>query len=159
MPELSQLKDIHLPAEISGWPWAMPSQIIFFVGIFLLIFTGHWGFKHYQKNRPKRIALRLLAQYQVDYTQHAHRQKTAAQISELLKRVALAYFPRKEVAGLEGQAWIDFLNRTGAKLDFNRVQAAILVLPYCLDAEAGELPALIKLAKEWILQRSHPCQN
>jgi len=159
MPELFQLKDIHLPAEIWRWPWAMPAQIIFVVLIALLILAGRWGFRKYKKNKPKRIALRLLAQYQADYAQHAQRQKIAAQISELLKRVALAYFPRKEVAGLEGQAWIDFLNRTGEKLDFNRVQAALLVLPYCLDEDAGELPALIHLTQQWIVQRSHPCQN
>jgi hypothetical protein len=35
----------------------------------------------------------------------------ATRLSELLRRAMLAYAPRKEVAGLTGQAWLAWLDR------------------------------------------------
>ncbi len=37
--------------------------------------------------------------------------KFAIELSALLKRASLSYFPRSEVASLTGEAWIQFLNQ------------------------------------------------
>ena len=41
----------------------------------------------------------------------------AAELSVLMRRVALSRFGRGETAGLNGTAWIGFLERTGADLN------------------------------------------
>ena len=41
----------------------------------------------------------------------------AAELSVLMRRVAISRFGREETAALNGEKWLDFLKRTGAKLN------------------------------------------
>ncbi|MEM9383081.1 MAG: DUF4381 domain-containing protein [Planctomycetota bacterium] len=47
-------------------------------------------------------------------------------LSEVLKRTALAAFPRERVAGLTGSAWLAFLDRTGGTREFTEGPARAL---------------------------------
>jgi hypothetical protein len=82
----------------------------------------------------------------------------AARISELLKRVALVYFPRSRVASLQGEAWIDFLSHTGKKLDFNAVRDELIEAPYQPNSSC-DLNLLFKISRLWITQRRGSCLN
>ena len=79
-------------------------------------------------------------------------------ISELLRRVALVYFPREEVASLKGEAWLTFLSRTSKRIDFNQLRDYLLEFPYQAAREI-DLQPLFYGAKEWIKQRRVPCSN
>ena len=60
-----------------------------------------------------------------------------AQLSEVLKRTALATFPRESVAGLTGTDWLAFLDRTGGTRDFTEGPGrALTTLAY--DPRAAE---------------------
>ena len=76
----------------------------------------------------------------------------SAKISELLRRVALSYFPREDIAGLQGEMWIDFLNKTGKGVNFDEVKACLLTLPY-QSQNSMPLDQLFVCAKTWIKQR------
>lgn len=153
-PSLATLRDIHLPDPIGWWPLAPGWYgLILFVVIllFLVIFLGYQAYQH---RMPKRRALRLLAQYQKQYVLDNNASLACIRVSELLKRVALVYFPRSQVAGLQGEAWLCFLNQTGKKLDFFTVRGELLEVPYCSHTEITSLSTLFRLAADWIRQRT-----
>jgi hypothetical protein len=99
----------------------------------------------------------------------------AAAVSALLRRLALARYPRERVAGLSGDAWLDFLDRSGGGGGFRSgVGRALTELPYRpgpgLETQAGDfgepaagvaaasgarpdLGGLAPLAERWI--RAH----
>jgi hypothetical protein len=158
-PELAQLRDIHLPEAIGWWPLAPGWYLL---GLFLLtlgVLGGLVTYRRYAHGRAKREAQHLLKCYQQQYQQQANSQLFSAKISELLKRVALVYYPREQVASLQGEAWITFLNNTAKGVDFYCVREALLELPY-QPSKKYDLQSLFKLAQAWIKrQRGQPCLN
>lgn len=100
-PVGAQLQDILLPNQLEqGWPapgwWLLGSLIAL-----LIIALVYLILRYRQLTAAKREALS-----QVDAIEHM------ADLDQLLKQAALAYFPRSRVAGLHGQAWLDFLNQS-----------------------------------------------
>jgi hypothetical protein len=151
---LAQLKDIHLPKPIGFWPLAYGWYVLA-VLVFVLLLALVLGLRQHRRNaRPKKEALHLLANYQEQYEQKHHTTLACAQISQLLKRVALAYYPRDEVAGLHGEAWLSFLNQEAVDLDFKPLED----LPYKPESSV-DLQPLFKSARRWIQQRKAPCSN
>lgn len=156
---LAQLKDIHLPEAIGWWPLA-PGWYVLIVLICLLItWLGYQAYRHARYARPKKQALILLATYQQCYAQEQNAPEACARISELLRRVALVYYPRKDVASLHGDAWLHFLNQTSKGLDFNTVRELLLDVPFKAANTVPDLAPLFAHAKLWIRQRSVPCSN
>lgn len=104
MNPLDQLKDIHLPDAVSAWPpsiawWS--AVLLTILTCSLLIFAGVY---YRKRSRLTRLALAELAQLQ----------QQGCEINALhllLKRVALASFPRQQVAALHGQQWLEFLDQ------------------------------------------------
>lgn len=156
--ELASLRDIHIPAAIGIWPLAKGWYFLSLLVGLCLLFLGYTLVRFIQKNRSKRQALRVLQTYQQDYLKQQNTQVSAAKISELLKRVALLYYPRERVASLQGQAWIDFLNQTSKNIDFNPVSLLLLECPYYPQANQDMSP-LFQIANQWIKQRRSRCLN
>jgi hypothetical protein len=155
---LAQLKDIHLPDPISWWPLAPGWYLLFFLIIFLVSSIIYLTYTRYCHALAKKQALVLLARYHQAYKKERNGSLTSAHISELLRRVALVYFPREDVAGLKGDAWLQFLNRTGKGIDFNSVSDLLLYAPFKKDTPLN-LDPLFNIAKLWIKQRRIPCSN
>jgi len=158
-PELAQLRDIHLPQPVGWWPLA-PGWYVLAILVLLMVFAlGYIMRRYYLNGQAKRQALRLLTQYQQQHTRETNSQLTSARVSELLKRVALVYFPRARVASLQGESWLSFLNETGKGVDFNQVRYNLLEQPYHPHASDDSLHFLFSMAKKWISQRGKPCLN
>lgn len=153
---LASLRDIHMPAPIGWWPPAMGWIILGVLLILLLLGMAGFLIHYIMNSRAKRHALRLLETYRDAYLKQQNAQLTSARISELLKRVALVYYPRKKTASLAGEQWIAFLNETSKQLDFNSVSVLLIEIPYRSSAECDVLP-LFDLAQQWIKQRSGRC--
>lgn len=155
---LAQLKDIHLPDPISWWPLA-PGWYMVMVIILLMIFALFYlAYKRKINAKPKLQALDLLASYKQHYEQEGNTQVTSARVSELLRRVALVYYPRGQVASLHGESWIHFLNQTSKGVDFTPVQAMLLESPF-KKGENINLKPLLTRTELWIKQRGVPCLN
>ena len=157
---LKALHDIHMPSPIN--PWWPPAPGIVGLGV-LAIFTTLWLalYLYSKKARQlKKIALRQLSTLESAYHAGDTAAQTAAQISMLLKQVALLFYPREEVAALKGEAWLLFLEKTSKKLDFSAARHALLHLAYHQKSETkDELSELFRLTRCWIKQRSNRCLN
>ncbi len=156
--ELAPLRAIHLPDPIGWWPLAPGWYLLAFCLMMGLVALLMWLHRCYSNGQAKREALRLLSAYQQQYRPHINTQLTSARLSELLKRVALAYYPRTKVAGLRGDEWIAFLDETSINMDFSLVRIALLELPYHATKE-HDLNVLFSMARTWIKQRGKPCFN
>ena len=157
--DLAQLHDIHLPKPIGWWPLASGWYVLGGLLLGLLIIIAYMLIAHYYQGGAKRQALRLLVAYEQQHARERNSQLSSARISELLRRVALVYFPREQVAGLQGESWLHFLNDSGKNMDFTVVSAVLLQQPYQPKDIQGNLPLLFTMAKTWISQRRKPCSN
>lgn len=130
-PEQIPLRDLHLPEAISWWPlapgWWVIIAALLGVGIYLL----RLYLRRRARGAARRHALRQLAQLTADFERHGNTVAFSGDLSELLRRTMLAYAPRQEVAGLTGDAWLEWLDQD---LDRPRFQGAagrkLLELPY-----------------------------
>lgn len=153
-PDLSQLRDIHLPAPISWWPPA-PGWWLLAVLVVAILFGLYFLYRRRQRNNWRRSALaeltRLRQQYQA---QASSPQIVVSELSVLLRRVAISCFPQDEVAMLSGDKWLAFLDRgMGEGSAFQSEQGRLLaVAPYVADANIppATLLALFTLCENWI---------
>jgi ABC-type transport system involved in Fe-S cluster assembly fused permease/ATPase subunit len=101
MDPLAQLSDIHLPANVHGYPIA-PGWWLLAVIVLAIIIYGLLKLRQAMiKRQAQKMALKQLS--------------TATDISAmvaLLKWAALQYFPRSQVAHLTGHAFKSFLIAT-----------------------------------------------
>ena len=144
------LRDIHAPADPAFWPpapgWWLVSGLI----LVLLIPVLVKGIKTWRRQRRRR---RLLRELQALSTLGSG-PELAARISELLKRVALSGFERREVARLSGEAWLDFLDRTGGDGRFSRGQGRVLADGPYLKTAQFDVQGLVELAGDWVRRNS-----
>lgn len=103
--DLSNLRDLALPPEVSLWPPAPGWWIVAAAGLAAAAILSAAAAR-YRRNAYRREALRQLDT--VD----------PGGISTILKRAALATWPREQVAALTGAAWLAFLDRTGRTTAF-----------------------------------------
>lgn len=125
------LRDLHLPEPIGWWPLAPGWWFVAFL-IAMALGYGIWrAYKRRQFNAPRRFALRELARYEAEYLVHRNPITFGKQLSELLRRGMLAYAPRDEIAGLTGEAWLEWLDH-GMPLPYFHTEGgkSLLQLPY-----------------------------
>lgn len=133
---LDLLHDLVTPAPVSWWPPTPGWSIVLAALALAALALAVKALIHWQRNRYRREALHLLEDPAT----------TPAQWSALLKRTALAAWPREEVAHLTGGAWLDFLDRTGGTRAFSE-GAGRSIEDLAFDPQAGgsadELKALV----------------
>lgn len=101
-----------------------------------------------RRRRPRRAALRELKR--MAETLQGGGSLDYQAVSVLVRRAALASYPRREVAGLAGNAWLGFLDRTGATQEFSRgLGRALAEAPYA-PAATAEHGAVIELVRRWV---------
>ncbi|MEM9314897.1 MAG: DUF4381 domain-containing protein [Pseudomonadota bacterium] len=149
---LSQLLDlmheIVVPDAVSwvpqtaGW-WVVLGWLLSVATLCALRYA-----QYRRKNRYRREALEDLAR--IAETAAAEPAASAAAVAELLKRAALAAWPRERVASMYGPAWADFLIETCAR-DTEVVQAAPQLARAAYDPGVRGAD-LIAPARCWILR-------
>jgi Domain of unknown function (DUF4381) len=134
---LSNLRDLALPPEVTPWPpapgwWVVAAASAVIAAILIVM-----AVRHHRRNAYRREALRAL--------------DAAAphDISTVLKRAALAAWPRAEVASLSGAAWLAFLDRTGRTTAFTS-GAGRAIETLAFGGTAGDVDAVRGAARHWL---------
>jgi hypothetical protein len=149
------LIDIPLPQHVSLWPATWPARIAIVLLLAAAVATI-WQFaRHRRANRYRREALGELKRIEHAANGMAA-QQTAAQLSLLVRRTALAAFPREQIAPLAGEAWLAFLDHGLGGTEFTNGAGRLLAsAPYAPTAPGErQLAALVELTGRWI-RRHH----
>lgn len=148
-----RLRDIHLPEPVSWWPpapgwWALLALSI------LSFLALRYIYKIKRRRRIRVAALVAFKKLSNGFAQQPDTNRLAKDLSILLRRICLSYFPRAEVAGLTGEKWLLFLEtslgRGKSHLLFSEgIGRALITSPYQPNAELdGE--RLLNLCGNWI---------
>ena len=153
---LLELRDIYAAPQPPWWPpapgWWLVAVLLAIVLFFLL--RKLWGY--YQRWRQRRWVLNYLAQLYAAYRTDQDQRSFAAEVSMLLRRVALSRFPPRDVAALSDEPWLSFLDLHSGNSDKGFSTGAGQVLmqaPYAApNTPASELDAagLYQLARHWV---------
>jgi len=149
-PQKLPLRDIHLPEPVSWWPPAPGWWLVLALSIGLAALAV-WLYRRPRRRKaPRRLALRELEQIRRSYAGHRDPRRLAAELSVLLRRTAISLFPRAEVAGLTGEAWLGYLDGVLGDGRFaHGVGRQLVSAPY-RPAAAIDAEALLTLCREWI---------
>ncbi|MFG6158639.1 DUF4381 domain-containing protein [Halomonas sp. 1390] len=116
------------------WGWAL------LAGLILAMLAG-WAWRARRRHRANAYRRRALAEL-------AASDQRIESLAEILRRTALAAFPRERVAGLHGDAWRHFLDAHYPGEGFSGPLGAALVRgPYRGGPAPPELSVLVA---EWI---------
>ena len=146
-PQTLPLKDIHVPEAIGWWPPAPGWWILAIVSTLMvwgLIRVWRWR----RRATVKKQALRLLNE--LDNNVELSDQQKLQALSRLLRRVSISRFPRQEVAGLHGEAWLAFLDQQWDRQGFSKGEGRSLIdAPYQAECLI-DIDPLLSLCRDWI---------
>lgn len=151
---LAGLRDWHLPEPVSWWPPAPGWWLL--AGLFLigLVIGIRLIWRRRRRTAARRLALRELALLRASLAADGDTRRFDAGLSRLLRRLALALYPRESVAGLCGAAWLEFLDVTGGQGGFSRgVGRRLSEGVFRADdgpVDPEETEQLVRLAAVWI---------
>jgi hypothetical protein len=142
---LDRLHDIATPPPVPWWP---PAPAWYALGAIMVVLLAvlAWRVVAWRlRNRYRRAALAELAELEAT----AGEPRALAALAELVKRVALAAFPRERVASLAGHDWLAFLDASASTNTFTRGSGRTLESVYeCGIHHAG--PELFAAVRHWI---------
>ncbi|XZE52201.1 DUF4381 domain-containing protein [Planctomycetaceae bacterium SH139] len=101
---LENLRDIAQPPPVSWWPPALGWWVLLAAIVIAAGFVALRGWRRRKARAYRRAAVRELESAQ-----------SIAEIAALLKRTALAAYPRSEIASLSGKTWCQWLQETGGQ--------------------------------------------
>lgn len=108
---LANLRDIHLPGDVSWWPLAPGWWAI----IIVILALSLWALYQWQKRKKHQQILvevrQELAHIQNQYHEHQSEQTLVLNYSELLRRLLMLHQGREETANLSGKDWFELLSQ------------------------------------------------
>lgn len=114
---LADLKDIHLPADVSMFPLAPIWYILITIlAIAIIFFIIRHFMKQAKLKRFNHINEQIIA---LENNTNLTDAEVVIEVSTLLKRIAMLKFAAQKPEFLSGKEWVDFLNRTGKTTDFS----------------------------------------
>ena len=146
------LKDIHLPEAIGWWPpasgWWL--SLVFLIFLFILIV---YLYKRLTRKSAVKSAQKLL--------QHIRQQpidsrKTLTELSSLLRRTAISTGNRNQIASLNGQAWLEYLDRSMPDAPFSQGVGRCLADAHYRPSAANDVnfDDLFAICERWLKQQS-----
>ncbi len=149
-----ELRDIHAAPAPDIWPPAPGWWVLTVFLVLAFVVGGRLLLRWYHRHRRRRAVLGNLAESRRAFERDGSATELAAALSMLLRRVALARFPRDRVAGIQGEAWLRFLDTTGGAGRFLQGPGQVLVTaPYAPRAQL-DVDALCALVKDWVLKNA-----
>jgi len=159
-----QLRDIHLAETISWWPpapgwWLLLASILL---LMLMVFIANIiARKTYFNRQLKRDIKAELEQLKQQFQHTQNKSILAKSLSALLRRASISYYPEKDVAGLTGNDWLNWLDAANTKKTKKKFQSDIgrilLTAPYSSDKNLtennstdNEVQELIDLCESWL---------
>ena len=141
---LQDLRDVIPPPEPGFWPPAIGwwlVTILILILIAAIIYSIKLAIVRYSRHSIVQ---------QIDEIAGLQPPQAIAELSILMRRVAITRFPRSAVAGLTGQAWLEFLDQSGNTDQFTQgVGRMLTIAPYSANKQF-DLDSLREICREWV---------
>ena len=149
MDQALPLRDIHLPEAIGWWPPAIGWWLLLFLLPVLLV-SLWWLYRRITRRTVIKSAKRILVAIKED--EQTGDLEKLQQLSALLRRVAISLAPRRDCAGLSGEAWLRYLDRSIKGSPFSEgVGRCLGDVQFRKHLPAGvDMAALISLCDQWL---------
>jgi hypothetical protein len=147
---LADLRGWHFPEPVSWWPPAAGWWVLGLLVVLLAAILIRWLLVRYRARAAARAAQRELRDLQAAFATDGDAGAFARGISRLLRRFALACFPRRQIAGLAGADWLAFLDAHGGNGRFRDGPGRVLVEAPYRPVDAIPAEELVALVREWI---------
>lgn len=149
MNPLQDLKDIRTPAAIESWPpaygwWLLVVLVLIGLGLLIICLI-----KRRKVRLAKRQALQTLRQ--ID----SANLDAVSQLNQLLKRVAITYFPNQNVQEMYGPNWTTFLVSTLPNNKVKNCSGSFKLMQQALyqphNSQDAEYSSYHKSVETWIM--------
>ena len=138
--DLSRLEDIVVPDPAPWWPLAAGWYVVIGLGLLGLAVFGFRAWRRWKADAYRRAALAELSSA-----------SEIGQIATILKRTALGAFPRREVAGLTGDAWCEWLEQQSGRPIPAEARSRLAHGVYAVEAvDSAAMVAARDYAATWI---------
>ncbi|MGR8930643.1 MAG: DUF4381 domain-containing protein [Gammaproteobacteria bacterium] len=145
------LRDIHLPDGVGWWPPALGWWLLALLAVLLA-----WVLYRFYKRLTRKTAFKAAKKLLNDIRkQEGDRQQTVSALSALLRRTAVSTDVRDHVAGLQGRAWLDYLDRDFPDAPFTQGVGRCFADSHFRPnlQEDIDLESLFSLCERWLNQR------
>jgi hypothetical protein len=153
---ITRLRDIQGLDEISWWPLASGWWLLAMLVLMLLLALAALlrNLRRYPAGSWRRHAWKQLRTLKRQ-SDRMPTQQIAGELSELLRRIAIARLGRERAAGLSGERWLAWLqDHDPAGFPWMQLGRPLLTLPYAPPGSsqdsAGQLLLLIEATFNWI---------
>lgn len=113
---LRGLRDIAVPEPVSWMPQTWGWLALALVLLAALVTWAAFAYRRWQRNAYRREALKLLDGVATGMRSPDGQQQAVTALGELMKRTALAAWPREMVAPVSGADWASFLAAQGGDM-------------------------------------------
>ncbi len=159
-PVVQSLRDIRDLDSVPWWPPAPGWWVVLGLVVLIMLFI-RWRVRTRQFRRDE---WRRDASHELKALRKGLRNRdpkvVASELSELLRRIAMARCGRRDCAGLMGDEWLDWLHRHDPSgFDWRRRGRLLLKLPYAPSGHGvkwTELRWLINAALRWVAAEEIP---
>jgi hypothetical protein len=152
---LRQMADITLPPPVSmmpaTWGWAALAGVI----ILILAFAVWRWLRRRAQNRYRRDALAEIAALEARIGGEVERLQALAALPAIVKRTALAVWPREQIAPLSGRSWVEFLEFYAGRAQIDDESYSFLAeteyrLPGGASLSEAKARQIFATARQWI---------
>lgn len=150
---LSQLRDIHLPAAVSWWPPAIGWWLLALLVIGAIVGGIYWLLWRHRRLAYKREAIAQMETIRARYLSSRDDEKLLSELSALLKRTAITRYGRDDIAGLAGNQWLAYLDRTGHTSEFSEGSGRVLAERFNPSPRVDSVE-LINAVDQWLKKQS-----
>jgi len=142
---LEALRDVVMPQAPQLWP---PAIGWWLAALAAAAVSGLIAW--YVVILPRRRQYKSIAD-EVDAVLKLQPRASVRALSILMRKVAILKFPRSQTAGLTGENWLEFLDRSGHTDQFTQGAGRVLAeAPYSLNSDF-DIGALHRLCRQWVL--------
>lgn len=156
---LRTMHDIVVPAPVSWFPQTWGWAVVLVAVILLLCVWAASAIRRYRRNAYRRRALQELQSAAVAARDETTRDRALHMLATLLKRTALAAWPRQRVASLSGAAFLSFLKDSVKATDTDGLADLLDDAEYRDTGSLAEFPLehcdRAFAAARWWIERHH----
>ena len=150
LPELlDRLADLSVPEPVPYTPETIGWWVLAAIVTAIAAATTFVTWRRRRSNRYRRAALRELNDIRENLQAAGKTSRALSEAATLVRRTALAVYPREEVTHLHGEAWAEFLTSSAGR-DLGPGVEGLVKGPYAPSLPERATDDSMKAARVWI---------